>query len=213
MGSRGAPPTARRRPTLAVLMALLLAPSLMVVLVGPSAGSFLVPAPPADEYINVTASSSLVFQPSTFPVVPGALVHLNVTQGSTFEHTFTLSSLANFTVPSTYSLSQLYAFLQAHPPLVNLSLGTVAGTVYQAMFTAPATGTYEYLCIEHYTAGMVGTMTSAPPGSGTSPASSGVSPVEIAVGAVVVVAVISAVAVALRRRRRAGPPGEDIFHP
>lgn len=153
-------------------------------------------------FVNITATSSFSFVPSSFAVVPGESVHLVVTQAADFEHTFTLSSVPNATIPSSDTPAEVAAFFNAHPPLVNLSLGSTAGVKFPVTFTAPSSlGTYEFVCLIHFPA-MIGVMTdssSAPPASATS----GLSPLELAtVGAVVAIVVIVGVVVAVRRRRK-----------
>ena len=90
------------------------------------------------ETIKVMATGALSFQPDQLTVSPGDPVELIVTQAAAFEHTFTLSSVANFTIPSGDSSAQLAAFFNAHPPIVNLSLGSRPGAEFFANFTAPA---------------------------------------------------------------------------
>jgi plastocyanin len=116
-------------------------------------------ASPTNDYVNVTATSSFSFVPSTFTVYPGANVHLRVIQAANFLHTFTLSSVANTTVPSV-------GWFSTHTPLVNISLGTVPKTFF-ANFTAPAVGRYEYVCEQHFpqmTGNMTSTTAQPPPG-------------------------------------------------
>lgn len=156
----------------------------------------------ATVFVNITATSSFSFVPSSFTVAPGDSVHLIITQAADFEHTFTLSSVANATIPSSDTPAEVAAFFNAHPPLVNISLGSTAGAEFPVTFTAPSTsGTYEFVCLIHFPE-MVGAMTdsnSAPPVSG----SSGLSPLELAaIGAVVAIVVIVAAVVVVRRRRK-----------
>jgi plastocyanin len=157
------------------------------------------------ETIKVMATGALSFQPDQLTVSPGASIELIVTQAATFEHTFTLSSVANFTIPSGDSSAQLAAFFNAHPPIVNLSLGSKPGATFFANFTAPAAGTYEFVCLIHFANGMTGTMV-----SGSSSSSSTPFPLtSVVIGAVVVaVVVIAAVAVVVSRRRKKGPNPE-----
>lgn len=166
-------------------------------------GSAHVAPATASVTVNITATGDLSFVPSSFTVLPGETVHLIVTQAADFEHTFTLSSLANFTIPSTDSPSELAAFFNAHAPLVNLSLGSTAGTQHTANFTAPATmGTYEFVCLIHFPQ-MIGVMTD----SSASPSTSGGGGLSVAeivgIGAGVAVVVIAAVVLVVRRRRPA----------
>lgn len=150
--------------------------------------------------VNITATTDISFVPDAFSVQPGESVHLIVTQAADFEHTFTLSSLANFTIPSSDTPSEVAAFFNAHAPLVNLSLGSTAGSQHPVTFTAPSTpGTYEFVCLVHFPQ-MTGVMTDSS-GSPPSTGGGGLSEAEvIAIGAVVAAAVIAAVVVALRRR-------------
>lgn len=153
--------------------------------------------------VNITATGDLSFVPSSFTVQPGETVHLIVTQAADFDHTFTLSSLANFTIPSTDSPNELAAFFNSHAPLVNLSLGSTAGSQHAANFTAPATpGTYEFVCLIHFPQ-MIGVMTDSS-GSPSSAGGGGLSVTEVVgIGAVVAVVVIAAVVLVVRRRRPA----------
>jgi len=161
------------------------------------------------QYVNVSATDSLSFVPNAFTVLPGASVHLAVTQLSSFNHTFTLSSVANATIPSGDSTAQLYAYFRAHPPIVNLTLGTTAGKVFHQNFTAPAVGTYEFVCLVHFADGMTGTMTVSAAAPGPSPAVV-VPLVDVGAGAgVAVVAIVAGVLLVRRRRRQ--PPEPDPF--
>ncbi len=209
MVHRLAPRTARR-PAVRALFAALVA---LAVAAGGAGPALAVSAPRAaaagTTFLNLSATNLLSFVPATLTVTANAPVVLRITQAADFEHTFTLSSVANVTLPDTDTAAQVYAFFTAHPPLVNLSLGSVAGAVLYANFTAPPTGSYEFLCEApgHFQAGMHGELVS---GSGTtSHASSLTANEELVVTLVVVVAIVAVVALFLRARRRgstAGPP-------
>lgn len=157
---------------------------------------------PTSDNVTIDATSSLSFVSNAFSVYPGATVHLTVVQQSSFAHTFTLSSVANTTITST-------AFFHTHPPLVNLSLGSTAGKSFFYNFTAPAVGTYEFVCVYHFGSNMIGEMTST---TGTSSGGGGyggtsampIPPLDwaIAGGVAVVVVAGSVVGLALRRHRR-----------
>jgi plastocyanin len=122
----------------------------------------------ANVTIDVSATSQLSFVPNSFSVAPGETVHLVVTQLADFNHTFTLSPIANATVPATDSAGQVALYFNAHAPLVNLSLGDVSGARFYANFSAPAQlGSYEYLCLIHFPA-MTGTMVVSNDGPGPS---------------------------------------------
>jgi plastocyanin len=154
--------------------------------------------------VNVSATTSLSVVPGSFTVQPGATVHLIVTQLADFEHTFTLSPAVNVTIPSSDTPSQVSAFFNAHPPLVNLTLGSTPGQEFFANFTAPTTlGSYEYVCLIHFPT-MIGTMAV----SSSTGSSSGTSPTTVelvALGGVVAIVVIVGVLVLVRRRSRGGP--------
>ena len=146
-------------------------------------------------FVNLTATASLSFVPAEIGVPAGAAVHLRILQAANFEHTFTLSSVANYTFPTADSQADLYAYFAAHPPLVNLSLGSVPGVYHYANFTAPSPGTYEFVCLVqgHFESGMHGVLTSSSGGasSGSSSALSFTVYLLIGVGVAVVVAVLA----------------------
>ncbi|MFZ3357058.1 MAG: cupredoxin domain-containing protein [Thermoplasmata archaeon] len=156
--------------------------------------------------VAVMATGSLSFVPDQLSVSPGALVHLVVTQEANFEHTFTLSSVANFTIPSGDSSAQLAAFFNAHPPIVNLSLGSTPGAEFFANFTAPAAGSYEFVCLIHFADGMTGEMVSGASSSSSSPSTFPLTSVVIGVIIVAVVVVVAAVVVVTRRRKKGPTP-------
>lgn len=164
--------------------------------------------------VTVRTTTHFSFVPDQIVVVPGALVQLEVIQGDVTPHTFVLLSVANFSLPTSDTPAQVFAFLNAHHPLVNLSIpGTVGAQVFDN-FTAPALGTYEFLCeiAGHFQSGMFGFLY-----SGTSPPSSGaggfnfLDPLVLGglAGGLVVVVVIVVVVLRLRSRRAppAGPAG------
>ena len=166
------------------------------------------PAHPATaDFVNLTATSSLSFVPDTFTVSPGASVVLRITQEANFEHTFTLSSVANATLPASDTPAELAAYFLAHIPLVNnVTLGSTPGQVTWVNFTAPAVGSYEFLCQAptHFQSGMHGTMVSSASGAASS---AGLPTFELIGIVVVVVLVVVLVAVVMMRgrRRRSGP--------
>jgi plastocyanin len=154
--------------------------------------------PTLHQYVNVSATNALAFVPGFFAVKPGAIVYLNVTQESSFAHTFTLSSVRNQSIPSSDSTQQLDVYLHDNPPLVNLSLGSTKGVAFAAKFTAPAAGTYEYICIDHWPT-MTGVMTSTN-ASSSPPKVATIPPVYLGAGVVVALVAISAALVLFRRR-------------
>jgi len=166
----------------------------------------------ATEFVNISATTSLSFVPDSFTVVPGASVHLLVTQMADFDHTFTLSSATNVTIPASDDAAQVAAFFNAHPAIVNISLGSTAGAQFPETFTAPAAlGTYEFVCLIHFPT-MTGVMTVASslpsPGSSSSPTTLEVVGIGAGVGIVVIAAVVVVWSRARRRARSGGgsPP-------
>lgn len=189
------------RPLAGLLTALLLLLSLVPAAgaVAPSTGAHASVAASA-VFVNLSATAQLGFSPAQFTVPAGASVHLTVTQLANFPHTFTLSPVANATIPSSDTSAQLNAYFQSHPPIVNLSMGSTPNVPYPVTFTAPAPGTYEFVCLLHFSNGMVGEMVTSSGGGSGSTASSLPSYLLIGAVAVVVAAAVGAVVV-LRRRR------------
>ena len=165
-----------------------------------AAGPASAPSPTLD-YVNITTTSSFSFLPSAFTVYPGASVHLEIVQGSTAAHTFTLSSVANATIPSSDTASQLGAYFHAHLPLVNLSIPASTSKPVYRNFTAPPVGTYEFVCLFHFSSnGMHGVMTSSTSGvSGASPIS--IPPTELAIAAGALIVFLAGIVFVMRRRR------------
>ncbi|HYB78619.1 MAG TPA: plastocyanin/azurin family copper-binding protein [Thermoplasmata archaeon] len=186
-----------------VLILAALAPGAVAVSVHPAASPTTFVDPAAESVtVNITATEDLSFVPDSFTVLPGEIVHLVVTQAADFEHTFTLASLANFTLPSSDTPSEVAAFFNAQAPIVNLSLGSTAGSQHTVTFTAPSTpGSYEFVCLVHFPE-MTGEMidsTSTPAGA----SGGGVSTVEVvAIGVAIAAVVIAAVVVIVRRGHR-----------
>ncbi len=170
----------------------------------PSGPPELVPATTID--ISVQATSALAFVPDVLDVVTGALVQLVVIQEASIPHTFVLSPVANFTIPANDTSAQLFAYFDAHPPLVNLSLPGTPGARAYANFTAPSVGTYEFVCEipGHFQSGMHGTLVSSAsaPSSGTS---TPFTPTVLIVLGVAVAVVGTGSGLALWRRSRRSP--------
>lgn len=159
------------------------------------------------DYVNVSTTSKFRFVPNQVYVYPGALVRLVVTQLADFAHSFVLSPVVNYTIPTSDTPIELYAFFNAHPPLVNLSLPGTPGYRAYANFTAPPVGAYEFVCEvpSHFQAGMYGTLVSTThPPSGGSPSPFTPAVVAAIAVAVIVVAVLAGVLVVRRRARRGG---------
>lgn len=197
----------RGASALAVVLALvalwLAASSLAVPL---TQGAPSEPAAGTTVFLNVSTTETILFAPNTLSVEPGQSVHLIVTQLADFNHTFTLSPVANFTFPTSDTTADLNAFFATHTPLVNLSLGSTMGAKFYANFTAPPPGSYEYVCLQptHFASGMHGELDSGMSTGSTS--GSPASPtIYVIAGAVVAVIVVAAV-VGMVMRRRPGPP-------
>jgi plastocyanin len=155
--------------------------------------------------LAVTATETVLFVPDTLSVQPGDLVQLVVTQMADFDHTFVLSSVAGDTLNPALTNAQLVAYFHTHPPLVNLTLGSTPGTKFYANFTAPAAGSYEYVCLieGHLAQGMHGQLVSSTSGGSNGGNSSNTTLLIIGAGVVILVALVVAV-VLLRRRPK--PP-------
>ena len=169
---------------------------------GPGSGGL-----PSPIFLNLSATSTPGFFPNTLTVSPGAPVKLKITQAADFDHTFTLSPVANYTFPLSDQTADLYAFFNAHPPLVNVSLGPTVGAVYWANFTAPSVGTYEFVCEMpgHFSSGMYGTLVSTNGDTGGSGGSSFFTPTtELLLAFVIVILVVAGIVIAWRGQRR--PP-------
>jgi plastocyanin len=199
---RWARPPVSGLATLALVGVVLLAPGLAAARPSISTPAVVVVAASTD-FLNVSATEAVAFSPNVLTVQPGDAVHLVVTQLADFNHTFTLSSVANITFPTTDTTADLDAFFATHPPLVNLSLGSTMGAKFYANFTAPPVGTYEFVCLEsgHFAQGMHGELD-----SGTSPSSNSSSSYTLyLITAVVVVVLVVAIAALLMRRRHTPP--------
>lgn len=165
-------------------------------------------------FLNISATETLAFTPSTVNVAPGQSVHLVVTQLADFYHSFTLSPLPNFTFSSSATAANVTQFFAAHPPLVDMNLSQTKGSRHYANFTAPGVGSYEFLCTAygatHFQQGMFGTLVSSSAStSSPSTSPSWLIPVLVVIIVVVIVAVIAGV-VMMRRKPKAptpAPPG------
>lgn len=121
----------------------------------------------ATDSLSVTVGDDFAFTPDTLEAAaPGDNVTITVTELGTTTHTFTLSSVANFSFPTSDQTGDLQTYFSAHPPLVNLTINGTTGYKASATFRAPALGVYEYVCLEqsHFSEGMFGFF-----GSGVAP--------------------------------------------
>ena len=133
----------------------------------PVAGALGTPSPTVHrtagaESVTITVTNDFQFTPSSFEVTPGDQVTLTVQQLDDYEHTFTLSSVANFSFDQNVNTTQdLINFFAAHPPLVYLHINASSpGEKQTVTFTAPPLGVYEYVCeiAGHFQSGMWGKM-------------------------------------------------------
>jgi plastocyanin len=192
--------------TLSVLLALLPAPTLHLAmgsagLSKDSATPIVISVGPAPGY-SVTKISATV----------GQNVSIELVQTDDTFHTFTLSSVVNFQLPTTDTPVDVYSFFNQHAPLVNISVPTVAGSSAWANFTAPNTaGTYEYLCENpgHFQAGMHGNLTVNAKSSGAGffgALAALIAVLIIVIIILIIIAIVAAVFMRRRRRRAAVPP-------
>ncbi|MCI4348832.1 MAG: hypothetical protein L3J93_01240 [Thermoplasmata archaeon] len=207
-GSRfGGPAKGRLLRTPIFLTAFLIAGLLVQ---GPGVGSAVVPVQGVQilttiDYVNVSATEQTLFTPSQVAVTPGDLVRLTITQLADFNHTFTLSPLANFTFTSSNTSADLSAFFHAHPPLVNLSLGSVPGKKSYANFTAPPKGSYEFVCLEngHFRQGMHGELLSgvAAPANVVTP----ITTLDVTIAGAIALGLAVGILAVVKMRRRVPP--------
>lgn len=179
--------------------------------------------PDASSAITVTVGTLFQFTLSANEVQPGQTIDLSLIQTSSVIHTFTLLNATNFqfnwSSSSSDSLDHIYAFLQAHPPLVNYTFPAAAATG-AASFVAPPFGEYEYLCLEpgHFAAGMWGLLGSGEAGSGGASASNDGpgAPVFIIAGTIaglVVLSIVLAFVVGQREGAKHEMPPERLGYP
>ncbi len=110
--------------------------------------------------MSVGANGALAFAPDTISnVVAGSTVTISITNLGTLPHTFTLSSLVNYTLPYANNVNLTDTFLIQHPPYYSINISATQGGVTVATFTAPsAIGSYQFFCQipGHFASGMEG---------------------------------------------------------
>ncbi|MGA7861137.1 MAG: hypothetical protein WCB19_04705 [Thermoplasmata archaeon] len=111
--------------------------------------------------MSVGASGApLAYSPDDISnVVAGTAVTIQITNLGTVPHTFTVSSLVNYTLPSAGNTNLTGTFLVTHPPYYTVSISDVQGSVTVASFIAPTVdGSYQFFCLEsgHFASGMQG---------------------------------------------------------
>jgi plastocyanin len=115
-------------------------------------------AAPAVTSISISANNFFFSPNSLGPLAVGSNITLTLHQLASTGHTFTLSSLANYTLPAQASASNLTTFFTTHPPVVNVSLNGTVGETHVVTFALHTTGFYEFLCLVggHFQSGMFG---------------------------------------------------------
>lgn len=147
--------------------------------------------PPIETALGTPASltfsvgGAYAFAPNEAEVAPGANVTVTVDLSGSYQHTFTLSPISNFTFNASDSAGHLMTFFALHHPLINLS---ITNSVTTGNFTAPTEiGVYQFVCLAagHFQSGMWGLLGvgMAPPSIGTTSLGPG-APVYIIVGTI-----------------------------
>jgi plastocyanin len=171
----------------------------------------------ATDSITITVSSAFAFDPSSFEVNPGDTVTLTVEQLGDVQHTFTLSSVANFSFTNSNSTADLTSFFAAHPPLAYFQINATPGEKQTVTFKAPPLGVYEYVCEVpgHFQLGMWGDMGSGvavgPPPAPTIPVVLYV--ITGGIAGLVVLAVILGFVVGKREGAKHEMPPERLGYP
>jgi len=117
--------------------------------------------------VNLTDAPS--FQPGSLTAPAGSVVALEVVNTGTFNHTFTLSNVANFVIPDSYSPAQLNAFFAANGTWANLALGPGSVSFFNVTIPSSDTGmSFEFVSLVAYQfqAGMRGFLNVTSAGGG-----------------------------------------------
>ena len=200
-----------RRPRVLLAIAITLGPLLIVAVSPPSihvgAGGAGFVRTDAGSSIAVSTNNFL-FAPNSLGPLPAGPVTITVTQLASNTHTFTLSSLANYTIPA--GASNLSTFFTQHPPLVSVTLNATVGEQHTVTFTPPKVGYYEFVCeiSGHFQLGMYGFLgyQVAPPNA--APTSTGPGTPVFIIGGVIVGLVVLALALGFVIGRREGSKHE-----
>lgn len=169
------------------------------------------------DQLTVTVGTAYAFTLSTDEVTPGDNVSVTIVQTDDVQHTFTLSSVAGYTFPSSDTSSDLLAYFQSHAPLVNVTIPAGAATLH-ASFTAPAFGEYEYVCLVpgHFQLGMFGFLGSGEHGTSGSASTGPGAPVFIIGGTIaglVVIAIVLGFVIGRRKGAVHEMPPERLGYP
>ena len=208
----------RKTVVLALLLVLALLALPALAYLGGATPSPVVVRSHGTESVTVTVGSAFAFTPSDFEVTPGDQVTITVEQLDSAEHTFTLSSVANYSLnPSTNSSSDLATFFSEHPPLVYVHINGTQGETQTRTFTAPRLGTYQFVCeiSGHFQSGMWGLMGSGvavgpPPGPGIP---TGFYIIAGVVVSLVVIAIVLGFVIGKREGGRYEMPPERLGYP
>ncbi|HZY70372.1 MAG TPA: plastocyanin/azurin family copper-binding protein [Thermoplasmata archaeon] len=177
---------------------------------GARAPDFAAPAsshPHASVSVTITVGTVFAFAPASFEVQPGDSVTLTFVLASDANspHTFTMSSVANYSFPASETSTQFTQFFASHPPIINLD-SAGAGSTNTTTFTAPAKGTYEFVCLQpgHFSVGMFGVMGSGVSVTPPSTPSTGPGTGVFIIGGIIAALVITAIVLAFVIGRRRG---------
>lgn len=170
--------------------------------------------------MTVGAGGALAYDPDTISnVVPGETIVIDIRNLGSLPHTFTLSSLVNYTLPYSGNTNLTSVFLVQHPSYYSINISATQGSVTVATFTAPTQiGSYQYFCTEsgHFASGMEGFLgvgvsvgpPPAPPGIGL--------PVFIISGVIVglvVIAIVLGFVIGKREGSKHEMPPERLGYP
>lgn len=111
--------------------------------------------------MSVGANGGLIFTPQNIPSIPpGTNLTIDISNLGSIPHTFTLSSLVNYTLPASGNTNLSSTFLVQHPPFYTINIPGVQGTnVAVASFIVPSVvGSYQFFCTQtgHFAGGMQG---------------------------------------------------------
>ncbi len=111
--------------------------------------------------ITLNATDAPAFDPAKVVGVAGTTLGFEVRNSGTYDHTFTISAEANFTIPPSLTPQELTAFFAANGSLLNLSVP--AGQTVFANLSLPASeagATFEFVSLVPYQfqAGMSGVL-------------------------------------------------------
>ncbi len=112
--------------------------------------------------ISMTVSDSLAFTPNAISnLVPGSSITITIQNLGHQAHTFTVSSLVNYTLPylNNNNLTAVGGFLAAHPAYFSRNITASQGASSSFTFPVPSMiGSYQFFCTisGHFPLGMEG---------------------------------------------------------